>query len=203
MRNDPDIISTITQESFRKLVSRYGPELRRYCRRMTNNSGELADEILQLSFQAVWSQRASYQGGNPRKWLYEITRRQTLYCLRRESRYQALAPDALHALLDKEAPTDEREASPDPETRQQLRICFERLQPEDAMIVQLAYGLWGKNESPDTRKSLTYQEIGEGVGRRFHKTFSPDRVRMRLKRTLARMEQCLRRSRLLHNESTR
>src|SRR3954471_7810969 len=63
------------REAFEVIVSRYGPSLYRYGRRMLSTDGDVAD-VVQETFIAAWRQLASFRGTSSlRTWLFAICSR--------------------------------------------------------------------------------------------------------------------------------
>lgn len=182
---------TLDRVGFAAAVRRFGPELRVYCIRLCGGREALGDEILQSAFQVAWTRRETFRGGNLRAWLYCIARQQGLWRLRSERRYVDLAPERLAALCEEAAP--EPEEGPDPAQVARMRDCFEELPPVDRTLVQAAYGLRPlppevvEGAGGDAPERLTYEELGRVLEIEHGGAWTPDRVRMRLKRALARM----------------
>lgn len=182
------LTSRIDAGAFTDWVRRFGPELRLYSLKLTGGRAALADEILQSAYQVAWTRREDFKGGNVRAWLYCITRQQGLYRLRSEGRYVEIAPERLRRLAERPLRED---GPPDPERLAALRGCFGCLAPVDKAIVQMAYGLSQGPEAVEGERRPTYEEIGRALGPELGGPMSPDGVRMRLKRALARLLRCM------------
>jgi RNA polymerase sigma-70 factor (ECF subfamily) len=87
------------REAFEVIVSRYGPSLYRYSRRMLSTEGDVAD-VVQETFIAAWRQLASFRGTSSlRTWLFAICSRKIVDS-RRVRRAQPIDDRLLEALPD-------------------------------------------------------------------------------------------------------
>jgi RNA polymerase sigma-70 factor (ECF subfamily) len=87
------------REAFEVIVSRYGPPLHRYGRRMLSTEADVAD-VVQDTFIAAWRQLGSFRGTSSlRTWLFAICSRK-IVDTRRVRRAQPIDDRLLEALPD-------------------------------------------------------------------------------------------------------
>jgi RNA polymerase sigma-70 factor (ECF subfamily) len=98
-----DVLCTVAalgdREAFEVIVSRYGPSLYRYCRRMLSTEADVAD-VVQDTFIAAWRQLGSFRATSSlRTWLFAICSRK-IVDTRRIRRAQPIDDRLLEALPD-------------------------------------------------------------------------------------------------------
>jgi RNA polymerase sigma-70 factor (ECF subfamily) len=153
------------RDVFGHLVRRYERELYGYLRRYLGDD-ELAADVFQNTFLAVFTKIAQYEPGRPgRPWLYAIATNQAIDALRRKGRraertVDPLAPTAGEAadngrplfdlLAAKDAdPADLADAA---ETRRRVRAAVDDLPDLLRQVVVLAYF-----------QGLKYQEVADAL----------------------------------------
>jgi RNA polymerase sigma-70 factor (ECF subfamily) len=172
----PDILTTCSDEellsrfcrgetdAFGALLRRYERELYGYLRRYLGDS-ELAEDVFQNTFLAVYQKSGQYEAGRPvRPWLYTIATHQAIDALRRNNRHQALSLDqnqkelpdgdvrSLLELLEAHGPGPVDLAEGE-ERRRQVRASVDRLPDFLRQVLVLAY-----------YQGLKYREIADILG---------------------------------------
>jgi RNA polymerase sigma-70 factor (ECF subfamily) len=85
------------REAFEVVVSRYGPQLYRYARRMLSTESDAAD-VIQETFVAAWRQLETFRGASSmRTWLFAICSRKIVDS-RRVKRAQPIDDQLLEAI---------------------------------------------------------------------------------------------------------
>jgi RNA polymerase sigma-70 factor (ECF subfamily) len=93
------------REAFEVIVSRYGPQLYRYGRRMLSTESDVAD-VVQETFVGAWRQLESFRGASSlRTWLFAICWRK-IVDTRRVKRAQPIDDQLLLALPSATAVSD-------------------------------------------------------------------------------------------------
>lgn len=138
------------REVFGPLVRRYERELYGYLRRYLGDD-DLADDVFQTTFLAVFRKIKQYEPGRPAKpWLYAIATNQAIDALRKRNRQADRRTDAvtttdedgeprpLFELLPSSgaAPPEYAESG---EERERVRLCVSRLPDLLREVILLAY----------------------------------------------------------------
>jgi len=152
------------REVFGTLVRRYERELFGYLRRYLGDA-ELADDVFQATFLAVYVKIGQYEPGRPaRPWLYTIATHQAIDAMRRAGRQSMVSLEQttgegndgeVRSLIEM---LESREAAPPEQTllheRQELvRACVDRLPEFLRSVVVLAY-----------YQGLKYREVADILG---------------------------------------
>jgi len=143
-------LRTGDREAFGPLVRRFERELYGYLRRYLGDD-DLADDVFQTTFLAVFRKIKQYEPGRPAKpWLYAIATNQAIDALRKRNRQADRRVDALTAPDDEgqlrplfellpsvaEPPPDHAEKG---EERERVRVCVSRLPDLLREVILLAY----------------------------------------------------------------
>lgn len=138
------------REVFGPLVRRYERELYGYLRRYLGNE-DLADDVFQTTFLAVFRKIKQYEPGRPaRPWLYAIATNQAIDALRKQNRRADRRADVLTAPDDDGEPRPLFELIPSAdlgppehadrvEQRELVRAAVERLPDLLREVLLLAY----------------------------------------------------------------
>jgi RNA polymerase sigma-70 factor (ECF subfamily) len=137
---------------------------------------DLAEEIVQETFLAVWRHAGSFDEGRgtAMAWLAAILRNGAIDLLRRRGREVPLDPDAAAAVPDPEPGPLDRAA--ESEAARALRACLEELEAGPRRSILLAY-----------YDGLTYEETALRVGAPI------GTVKSWIRRSLLRLKSCLER----------
>ena len=143
-------LRTGDREVFGPLVRRYERELYGYLRRYLGDD-DLADDVFQTTFLAVFRKIKQYEPGRPaRPWLYTIATNQAIDALRKRNRQADRRADGL-TTTDEDgeprplfellpatgvAPPDHAERG---EERERVRACVSRLPDLLREVILLAY----------------------------------------------------------------
>jgi RNA polymerase sigma-70 factor (ECF subfamily) len=100
---------------------------------------ELAEEVVQESFVAIWRNAARFDPGigSGRAWLFQIVRNRALNMLRDTSRELPTDESALNAAVDRDA--DYENAFERLANNNALRRCLEQLEPHRRKGILLAF----------------------------------------------------------------
>jgi len=165
--SDEDLLDRLQdgqRDVFGALVRRYERELYGYLRRYLGDA-ELADDVFQATFLAVYVKIDQYEPGRPaRPWLYTIATHQAIDAMRRAGRQAMVSLEQttgegndgeVRSLIEM---LESRESAPTEVTllheRQELvRACVDRLPEFLRSVVVLAY-----------YQGLKYREVAEILG---------------------------------------
>ncbi len=162
------------ENAFERLYARHSTALFNYLLRLVRHS-EIAEEILQETFIAVWQQAALFEGRSAVKtWIFRIGHHKAVSWLRRNREHLSLDESILPeggCVLRESADLrawEEVDA---------LRQALDSLSPKHRAVVELAYG-----------QGMTYKEIAWILG------CPVGTVKSRMKYALQHLEGILRRS---------
>lgn len=142
-RNLLDQIARGEDVAFRELYNRYSVPIYNYLFRLLHQK-EVAEDLLQEVFLAVWKGAAKFRGrSSPKTWLFKIAHHQAVSWLRKNSRFDILDEDHLPAY----EPGLERSLSLTWE-REQLFAAMDQLSANHRAVIELVF----VNE-------LSYQEV--------------------------------------------
>lgn len=185
---DPRRVDAITESTFDALVHCCLHELRVQCLKLIAGRFDetLADEIVQATFETAWARRHTFIGGNARAWLYDIARKQAFYHIRKELGATRSTDDRLDTICP--CPDEKIDGF---RLLALIALRLEELDPIDADIVRLRFGLWSKENVAERGVELSYKEISRILASRFGQHVEPNTIRMRLQRFLERTAQWL------------
>jgi RNA polymerase sigma-70 factor (ECF subfamily) len=128
------------QDAFAKLFRRYGPASLGLARRILG-SQELAEEVLQEVFLAVWRRAASYDAlrGSVGSWILTQIHNKAVDAVRHEQAQRRRAAAEPAAINQETTPDDVVEEAWIDERRQQVRRALERLSQEHRQVIELTY----------------------------------------------------------------
>jgi RNA polymerase sigma-70 factor (ECF subfamily) len=163
------------REAFEAIVSRHGPPLYRYGRRMLSTEADVAD-VVQETFVAAWRQLASFRGTSSlRTWLFAICSRKIVDS-RRIRRAQPIDDRLLEALPDDAGLSDPFAAASN-------SALLSALEQALAELPARQRAAWIMHEI----ELMTFPEIGEAL------SLSPDAARGHHYRATATLRLRLRR----------
>lgn len=130
------------EDAFRGLFGRYAPAAKALALRIVRQS-QLAEEIVQEAFLAVWRHPEAYDGarGSVRSWLMGVVHHRAVDAVRREESYRRRAEDAIPDVLQEQADhaEDVVDALGRPEERRAVRDALGDLPPEQREVLTLMY----------------------------------------------------------------
>lgn len=162
------------EHAFEQLYARHSAALFTYLLRLVRR-GEIAEEILQETFVAVWQQAALFEGRSAVKtWIFRIAHHKAVSWLRRKREHLNLN----ETLLPGGSGFSRRDENLDSwEEIDALRQALDALSPKHRAVVELAYG-----------QGMTYREIAWVLG------IPVGTVKSRMKYALRHLEGILKRS---------
>jgi len=162
------------ENAFEQLYARHSVALFNYLLRLVRRS-EIAEEILQETFIAVWQQAALFEGRSAVKtWIFRIGHHKAVSWLRRNQKHLNLDENIL---LEKKSAFRENADLRAWEETDALRQALDLLSPKHRSVVELAYG-----------QGMTYKEIAWVLG------CPVGTVKSRMKYALQHLEGILKRS---------
>lgn len=137
LRAEPDDASLLAAvargdlDSFQAFYQRYAGRVLSYARQLSRNR-ELAEDVTQEVFTAVWSKAGSFRPdrGDPAGWLYTMTRNRLI------DHWRKAGAGAEHATLGEEHPAGRPEGVDVLLTVQQ---ALSRVEPEQRRAIEMAY----------------------------------------------------------------
>ena len=162
------------ENAFEQLYARHSVALFNYLLRLVRRS-EIAEEILQETFIAVWQQAALFEGRSAVKtWIFRIGHHKAVSWLRRNREHLTLDEGLLAGEGSALWENAEQRAW---EETDALRQALDLLSPKHRAVLELAYG-----------QGMTYKEIAWVLG------CPVGTVKSRMKYALQHLEGILRRS---------
>jgi RNA polymerase sigma factor (sigma-70 family) len=142
-RRDRQILGRVAhgdQDAFAELFRRYGPASLGLARRVLGNQ-ELAEEVLQEVFLAVWRRAAEYDAlrGSVRSWILTQMHNKAVDVVRHEQAQRRRAATVSAPVNLEPTPEDIVEEAWIDERRQQVRRVLERLSEEHREVIELTY----------------------------------------------------------------
>ena len=124
------------REAFARLYDMYGPTAYSLAVRIVRDR-ELAADVVQEAFLAVWSRAASYDSsrGRPSSWILTLTHHKAVDAVRRQERRRAETID--EAAADAAPPVEEQAWSS--VARDQVRSALAKLPDPHREVIELAY----------------------------------------------------------------
>jgi RNA polymerase sigma-70 factor, ECF subfamily len=128
------------QDALAELFRRYGPASLGLARRILSNQ-ELAEEVLQEVFLAVWRRAAGYDAlrGSVRSWILTQIHNKAVDVVRHEQAQRRRAAADPVPFNQEPSPDDVVEEAWIDERRQQVHRALERLSREHRQVIELTY----------------------------------------------------------------
>lgn len=142
---DSDLVSRIgkgDEDAFGGLFRRYAPSARALAQRVVRQTN-LAEEIVQEAFLAVWRHPDSYDAerGSVKSWLMGMVHHRAVDLVRREEANRRRSDDAIAGMSVQEPdPAEEVADQIDlPQERAAVRSALDELPAEQRQVVELMY----------------------------------------------------------------